>query len=64
MAITLYGGPQTRASMPRWYMEEMGIPYELVELSLANGQNLKDNFLNQKKNNFLKHNIFISTIDF
>ena len=44
MAITLYGGPQTRASMPRWYMEEMGIPYELVELSLANGQNLKDNF--------------------
>ena len=35
MAIILYGGPQTRASMPRWYMEEMGIPYELVELSLA-----------------------------
>ena len=45
MAITLYGGPQTRASMPRWYMEEMGIPYELVELSLAQGQNLKDDFL-------------------
>ncbi len=45
MAIILYGGPQTRASMPRWYMEEMGIPYELVELSLANGQHLKDDFL-------------------
>jgi glutathione S-transferase len=45
MTITLYGGPQTRASMPRWYMEEMGIPYELVELSLANGQHLKDDFL-------------------
>ena len=45
MAITLYGGPQTRASMPRWYMEEMGIPYELVELSLAEGQHLKEDFL-------------------
>ena len=45
MAIIIYGGPQTRASMPRWYMEEMGIPYELVELSLANGQHLKDDFL-------------------
>ena len=45
MAIILYGGPQTRASMPRWYMEEMGIPYELVELSLAEGQHLKRDFL-------------------
>lgn len=31
--------------MPHWYMEEMGIPYELVEVSLANGQHLKDDFL-------------------
>ncbi len=45
MTIILYGGPQTRASMPRWYMEEMGIPYELVEVSMANGENLKDEFL-------------------
>ena len=45
MSIILYGGPQTRASMPRWYMEEMGIPYELVEVSMANGENLKDDFL-------------------
>ena len=45
MTIILYGGPQTRASMPRWYMEEMGIPYELVEVSLANGEHLKDDFL-------------------
>ena len=45
MTIILYGGPQTRASMPRWYMEEMGIPYELVEVSMANGENLKDDFL-------------------
>ena len=26
-------------------MEEMGIPYDLVELSLAHGQNLKEDFL-------------------
>ena len=45
MTSILYGGPQTRASMPRWYMEEMGIPYELVEVSLANGDHLKDDFL-------------------
>ena len=45
MAITLYGGSQTRASMPRWYMEEMGIPYDLKELSLANGEHLKEDFL-------------------
>ena len=45
MTIILYGGPQTRASMPRWYMEEMGIPYELVEVSMANGEHLKDDFL-------------------
>ena len=45
MTITLYGGPQTRASMPRWYMEEMDIAYDLVELSLAQGQNLKEDFL-------------------
>ena len=45
MTITLYGGPQTRASMPRWYMEEMGVPYDLVELSLAQGENLKEDFL-------------------
>ncbi len=45
MTITLYGGPQTRASMPRWYMEEMGITYDLIELSLAQGQNLKQDFL-------------------
>lgn len=45
MSITLYGGPQTRASICRWYMEEMGISYKLVEVSLAEGQNLKEDFL-------------------
>ena len=45
MTITLYGGSQTRASMPRWYMEKKNIPYELVEVSLGSGQNLQVDFL-------------------
>ena len=45
MTITIYGGPQTRASMPRWYLEEKAIPYELVELSLSSGQNMQPDFL-------------------
>ena len=27
MALTLYGGARSRASMPRWYLEEKGIAY-------------------------------------
>ena len=45
MTITIYGGPQTRASMPRWYLEEKKIPYELVEISLGTGQNMQPDFL-------------------
>ena len=45
MTIKLYGGQQTRASMPRWYMEEKGIAYELVDVSIGSGQNLQPDFL-------------------
>ena len=45
MKITIYGGAQTRASMPRWYLEEKGIPYELVDIALSSGQNLQADFL-------------------
>ena len=45
MSITIYGGPQTRASMPRWYLEEKGIPYELEEISLGSGQNMQPDYL-------------------
>ena len=45
MTITIYGGPQTRASMPRWYLEEKGIPYQLVEISVGAGQNMQPDFL-------------------
>ena len=34
MSLTRYGGQRTRASMPRWYLEEKGIAYNLVELDL------------------------------
>ena len=45
MTITIYGGPQTRASMPRWYLEEKGSPYKLVGISLGAGQNMQSDFL-------------------
>ncbi|MEB3262390.1 MAG: glutathione S-transferase, partial [Cyanobacteriota bacterium] len=38
MALTLYGGVRSRASMPRWYMEEKGIPYAWVQLDLEAGE--------------------------
>ena len=34
MTLTLYGSQRSRASMPRWYMEEKGIAYSWVQLDL------------------------------
>ena len=45
MTLKLYGGPKTRASMPRWYMEEKGIAYELIELDLRGNQHRQPDFL-------------------
>ena len=45
MTLTLYGGPQTRASMPRWYLEEQGIIYDLVELDLRGNQHRQPDYL-------------------
>ena len=45
MTLTLYGGPHTRASMPRWYLEEKGIPYNLVELDLRGNQHRQPDYL-------------------
>ena len=45
MPLTLYGGPRTRASMPRWYLEEKGIPYNLVELDLRGHENRQPDYL-------------------
>lgn len=38
MSLTLYFVPQTRATRPRWLLEELGVPYELVQLDPAKGE--------------------------
>ena len=45
MTLYLYGGPKTRASMPKWFMAEKGISYENVNIDLAARQNLSPSFL-------------------
>ena len=45
MALTLYGAPQTRVSMPRWYLEEKGIPHELVMLDMKAQQHRQAEYL-------------------
>ena len=45
MSLILYGGQRTRASMPRWYMEEKGIDYTLIELDLRGNQHRQPEFL-------------------
>lgn len=45
MSLTLYGGQRTRASMPRWYLEEKGIAYNLVELDLQAKQHREPDYL-------------------
>jgi glutathione S-transferase len=38
MTLTLYGGPRSRATLVRWYLEEKGLPYSVVEIDLAAGE--------------------------
>ena len=45
MALTLYGGARTRASMPRWYMEEKGIAYDWCMLDMRAGEHSREPFL-------------------
>ena len=33
--LKLYFAPRTRATRPRWLLEELGVPYELVELDMS-----------------------------
>ena len=37
MSLTLYGGARSRASMPRWYLEERGIPYTWHHVDMEAG---------------------------
>ncbi|MEB3332928.1 MAG: glutathione S-transferase family protein [Synechococcaceae cyanobacterium] len=45
MALTLYGGARSRASMPRWYLEERGIPYQWAQLDMESGEHRQKPFL-------------------
>jgi len=45
MTLTLYGGARSRASMPRWYLEEKGIPYRWQQLDMEAGEHRQEPFL-------------------
>ncbi|MFM7240282.1 MAG: glutathione S-transferase family protein [Cyanobium sp.] len=44
MALTLYGGARSRASMPRWYLEEKGIAYGWRQLDMEAGEHREEAF--------------------
>jgi glutathione S-transferase len=43
--LKLYGGAQSRASITRWYLEELGVPYEFVQMDMQAGEHLQPDFL-------------------
>ncbi len=43
--IKLYGGARSRATIVRWYLEELGVPYEFVLLDMQSSEHLKPEFL-------------------
>ncbi|MBE9042133.1 glutathione S-transferase family protein [Oscillatoriales cyanobacterium LEGE 11467] len=43
--IKLYGGARSRATIVRWYLEELDAPYEFVLLDMQAGEHLKPEFL-------------------
>lgn len=44
--LKLYGGAMSRASIIKWYLEELQLPYEFVQLDLQAGEHLKPEYLN------------------
>ena len=38
MPLKLLGGARSRASIPRWYLEEKAIPFEWVQLDMQAGE--------------------------
>ena len=45
MTLTLFGGARTRASMPRWYLEEKEINYEWQMLDMRDGEHSREPYL-------------------
>jgi len=43
--MKLYYSPQTRAGRPRWLLEEIGAPYEIVSLDLQKGEHKKPDYM-------------------
>ena len=43
--IKLYGGARSRASIVRWYLEELGVPYEFILLDMSTGEHHQPEFL-------------------
>ncbi len=43
--IKLYGGRLTRAFIVEWYLEELAVPYEFIELDMQKGTHLQPDFL-------------------
>ncbi len=42
--LKLYGAPRTRAAIAQWYLEELNVPYEFVQLDMKQGEHLTANF--------------------
>jgi glutathione S-transferase len=43
--LKLYGGAFSRAAIVRWYLEELGVPYEFVQLDMKAGEHRQMPFL-------------------
>lgn len=43
--LKLYGGARSRASIVKWYLEELSVPYEFVQLDMQAGAHRQPEFL-------------------
>ncbi|TAG89839.1 MAG: glutathione S-transferase family protein [Oscillatoriales cyanobacterium] len=43
--LKLYGGAHSRASIIKWYLEEIGVPYEFMMLDMQAAEHLQPDFL-------------------